>query len=56
MLSKAHRVPAGHIFTIGDGLANSYDGRYYGFVPQSVVAGSITPLWTQMSSVGVDHE
>ncbi|MEA9575945.1 signal peptidase I [Xanthomonas campestris] len=56
VLQGCTRVPAGHIFTIGDGLANSYDGRYYGFVPLSVIAGSITPLWARASSVGVDHE
>ncbi|MFC7522187.1 signal peptidase I [Xanthomonas populi] len=56
VLQGCRRVPEGHIFTIGDGLANSYDGRYYGFVPLSAVVGSITPLWTQWPSIGVDHE
>jgi conjugative transfer signal peptidase TraF len=55
VLHGCTRVPAGHIFTIGDGLANSYDGRYYGFVPVSLIAGKITPLWTQAQPSGVDH-
>ncbi|WDK04553.1 S26 family signal peptidase [Xanthomonas campestris] len=50
-----NRVPAGHVFPIGDGLANSYDGRYYGFLPVSLIAGRITPLWTQARPGGADH-
>ncbi|WP_108168452.1 S26 family signal peptidase [Xanthomonas campestris] len=29
-LTRLHASSSGDIFTIGDGLANSYDGRYYG--------------------------
>ncbi|WP_196297738.1 S26 family signal peptidase, partial [Xanthomonas albilineans] len=56
VLQGCNRVPAGQIFTIGDGLPNSYDGRYYGFVPVSLIAGSITPLWTNPKPNGADHE
>ncbi|UNU01227.1 signal peptidase I [Xanthomonas translucens] len=56
VIHGCNRVPEGHIFTIGDGLANSYDGRYYGFVPVSKIAGKITPLWIKAQANGADHE
>ncbi|RNK73298.1 S26 family signal peptidase, partial [Xanthomonas vasicola] len=55
-LQGCNRVPAGHIFPVGDGLANSYDGRYYGFVPVALIVGRITPIWTQAQPNGADHE
>ncbi|MCC8620598.1 signal peptidase I [Xanthomonas vesicatoria] len=55
-LQGCNRVPAGHMFPIGDGLANSYDGRYYGFVPVALIAGRISPIWTQAQPNGADHE
>lgn len=32
-------VPDGHYFVLGDTSTNSYDGRYWGFVPREAVMG-----------------
>jgi conjugative transfer signal peptidase TraF len=46
-LEGCHRVPAGYFLPVGDGLPNSYDGRYYGFVPVLVVQATLSPMWTE---------
>ena len=45
-LEGCHRVPAGYFLPVGDGLPNSYDGRYYGFVPVLAVQATLSPMWT----------
>jgi signal peptidase I len=45
-LQGCHRVPAGSFLPVGDGLPNSFDGRYFGFVSVSAVQARLTPLWT----------
>jgi signal peptidase I len=47
LLSGCERVPEGYFLPVGDGLPNSYDGRYYGFVPVSAIVASLRPLWTK---------
>lgn len=47
MLSGCTRIPDGYFLPIGDGLPNSYDGRYYGFVPVSLIEATMRPLWTR---------
>lgn len=40
-------VPVGHFLPVGDGRLNSYDGRYYGFVPVASIEARLRPMWTQ---------
>ena len=47
VLSGCSRVPEGHFLPVGDGVPNSYDGRYYGFVPVSAIEANLRPLWTK---------
>jgi signal peptidase I len=45
-LRGCQRVPAGSFLPVGDGLPNSFDGRYFGFVPVLAVQARLTPVWT----------
>lgn len=45
-LQGCNRVPVGSFLPVGDGLPNSFDGRYFGFVPVLAVQARLTPLWT----------
>lgn len=50
VLSGCQRVPAGHFFPVGDGVPNSFDGRYYGFVPITAIEERLSPIWTHDST------
>ncbi|BBB98526.1 MULTISPECIES: S26 family signal peptidase [Bradyrhizobium] len=39
-------VGAGELFLMNGQSANSLDGRYFGFLPASVVIGRARPVWT----------
>ncbi|MCC6912749.1 MAG: conjugative transfer signal peptidase TraF [Rhodospirillaceae bacterium] len=41
------RTLAGEVFLLMPGVPDSFDGRYFGPVPQAAVIGPLTPLWTR---------
>jgi conjugative transfer signal peptidase TraF len=49
-LAGCRRVPVGYFLPVGDGLPNSYDGRYYGFVPVLAVQTTLSPMWTDAAA------
>jgi conjugative transfer signal peptidase TraF len=40
-----HTVRSGEVFLMNAGVPDSFDGRYFGPVPDSTIIGSATPLW-----------
>ncbi len=51
-----HEVPPGHFFLIGDSRDNSYDSRYFGFVPHKMILGRAiriysSPDWTRIGKL-----
>jgi type IV secretory pathway protease TraF len=38
-------VQLGEVFLMNAAVADSFDGRYFGPVPDSTIIGSATPLW-----------
>jgi signal peptidase I len=39
-------VKDNYFLPLGDGVQNSYDGRYYGLVRIEAITGTISPIWT----------
>ena len=44
VLRGCRRVPAKHFLPIATGLDNSFDGRYFGAVPDSLIIGKAIPI------------
>lgn len=41
-------VPAGQYFMMGDNRDDSFDSRYWGFVPSDLIMGRVTMVWWNM--------
>jgi signal peptidase I len=42
------KVPAGHLFVMGDNRDHSDDSRYWGFVPEGDIIGRADAIWFNM--------
>ncbi|SET62917.1 signal peptidase I [Thalassotalea agarivorans] len=40
-----YAVPAGHYLMVGDNRDNSYDGRFWGYVPEQLIVGEAVAIW-----------
>ena len=45
--SGCHRLGEGEIFLLMDGVRASFDSRYFGPVPTTLIVGKVVPLWTR---------
>jgi len=51
-LEKPYKVPANHIFIIGDNTANSEDSRSFGAIPLSDVIGRVYKIYWPLGCIG----
>ncbi len=49
-LAEGITVPAGSYFTLGDNTVNCFDGRFWGFVPRSLLRGRVNAILGRPSS------
>ncbi|MDB5577740.1 MAG: putative conjugal transfer protein [Bradyrhizobium sp.] len=40
-------LTAGQVFVMNADIPDSFDGRYFGVLPSSTIAGRLTPIWTR---------
>lgn len=43
------RVPAGHVYVLGDNRDNSMASRFWGFVPDADIVGRVSLVWMNFS-------
>lgn len=42
-----HRLKTGEVFLLNAGVSDSFDGRYFGVLPVTVLISRARPLWTR---------
>ncbi|MGE3651622.1 MAG: S26 family signal peptidase [Reyranellaceae bacterium] len=45
--SGCHLLDSGEVFMLMEGVADSFDGRYFGPTPTAAIIGRLAPLWVE---------